>query len=164
MIYIKDVCNENEKSAICNDILRALPDWFGIEESIIDYVKQVKTMPFYVAYKHDKAVGFVALKLHNSYTAEVCVMGVLSEYHRHGIGRDLIRCCEKYCIDNKIEFLTVKTLDESRGDRGYEKTRLFYQNMGFKPLEVFPTLWDENNPCLFLAKHVACQSSISSLQ
>ena len=26
----------------------------------------------------------------------------------------------------------------------------------FIPLEVFPLLWDEANPCLFLAKQLAC--------
>ena len=81
-------------------------------------------------------------------------MGVLQEYHRRGVGKLLINVCEKYCIDNKIEFLTVKTLDASRESESYKKTRLFYQNIGFKPLEVFPLLWDENNPCLFMAKYI----------
>lgn len=29
----------------------------------------------------------------------------------------------------------------------YDKTNLFYISFGFKELEVFPTLWDEWNPC-----------------
>ena len=41
---IKEICNPDEKSAICNKILRALPDWFGIEESVVDDVKQVQTI------------------------------------------------------------------------------------------------------------------------
>jgi len=81
-------------------------------------------------------------------------MGVLSEYHRLGIGKDLIRCCENYCKENDIEFLTVKTLDESRVCDEYNKTRLFYLSQGFKPLEVFPLLWDKDNPCLFMAKYI----------
>ena len=81
-------------------------------------------------------------------------MGILPEYHHKGIGRALIASCEAYCADKGNEFLTVKTLDESREDEGYEKTRLFYLSMGFKPLEVFPLLWDESNPCLFMAKHL----------
>ena len=154
MNIIKEIYNPNEKSAICNEILRALPDWFGIEESIVDYVKQVRSMPFYSAYKNDNAIGFVTVKMHNRYTAEVCVMGVLSEYHRLGIGKDLIRCCENYCRENEIEFLTVKTLDESRACDEYNKTRLFYLSQDFRPLEVFPLLWDKDNPCLFMAKYI----------
>lgn len=154
MIEIKEIFNPDEKSDICNGILRALPSWFGIESSIVDYVKQVRSMPFYVAFDNNKAVGFVAVKVHNPFTSEVCVMGILKEYHRQGIGRMLIECCEKYCKENKMEFLTVKTLDESRESKSYEKTRLFYQSVGFKPLEVFPLLWDKDNPCLFMVKNV----------
>jgi ribosomal protein S18 acetylase RimI-like enzyme len=154
MAEIVEIIIPEEKSKICNDILRALPNWFGIESSILDYIKQVQKLPFYAAYKDNKAIGFVAVKVHNSYTAEVCVMGILKEYHRQGIGKILINCCEEYCIKNKMEFLTVKTLDESRASKSYEKTRLFYMAVGFKPLEVFPLLWDENNPCLFMIKNI----------
>jgi len=154
MTIIKEICNANEKAIICDTILRALPDWFGIESSIIDYVAQVQSMPFFAAFDDEIVVGFVALKIHNIYTAEICVMGVLQEYHRQGIGKLLVEKCEVYCAKNSIEYLTVKTLDESRECDSYKKTRLFYFSMGFKPLEVFPLLWDEDNPCLFMAKHL----------
>lgn len=29
----------------------------------------------------------------------------------------------------------------------YDDTNRFYLSLGFKELEVFPTLWDEWNPC-----------------
>ena len=159
MIIIKEIFEPNEKSKICNTILRALPDWFGVEASIVDYAEQVKKMPFYAAVNDNKAVGFVAVKVHNEYSAEICVMGVLKEYHKQGIGKKLVEYCEKYCTDNKIEFLTVKTLDESAESEDYDKTRMFYQFMGFKPLEVFPLLWDEDNPCLFLVKYLGLNRS-----
>ncbi len=129
-----------------------MPNWFGVEASIVDYVEQVKKMTFYAAFDSDNPIGFVAIKVHNSFAAEVCVMGVLKEYHRQGIGKQLIKSCETYCKENGIEFLTVKTLDQSRESKSYEKTRLFYQLVGFKPLEVFPLLWDKDNPCLFMIK------------
>ena len=154
MVEIREIDNPDEKSAICNDTLRALQKWFGIENSIVDYVGQVKSMPFAAAFADNKAAGFAALKVHNPFTSEVCVMGVLEEYHRRGIGKMLIDFCESYCKRSETEFLTVKTLDESRESKSYEKTRLFYLSMGFRPLEVFPLLWDESNPCLFLAKHL----------
>jgi len=155
MYIIKEVINPDEKSAICDAILRALPSWFEIEESIVDYARQVKVMPFYAAYSDEGAVGFVALKIHNQYTAEVCVMGVLQEYHRQGVGKLLLERCDVYCKDNNIEYLTVKTLDESRESNSYRGTRLFYQSMGFRPLEVFPLFWDEDNPCLFMARYIS---------
>jgi ribosomal protein S18 acetylase RimI-like enzyme len=155
LIHIKAVNNPKEKSDICNTILQALPNWFGIEESIMDYVQQVKTLPFIAAYNNDAAIGFAAVKPHTQYASEICVMGILSDYHRRGIGKQLITACEQICRENKTEYLTVKTLADSHKSKSYEKTRLFYTAQGFKPIEVFPTLWDETNPCLFMIKAVA---------
>ena len=154
MIEVYEIFEPDTKSRMCNEILRALPSWFGIEASIVDYVERVRLMPFFAAFDDDKEVGFVALKIHNAFTAEICVMGVFKEYHRQGVGKELVVRCEKYCADNRMEYLTVKTLDESRESDNYRKTRLFYQSMGFKPLEVFPLHWDEENPCLFMAKYI----------
>ena len=152
MINVRLIENENLKEEVCNDILRKLPNWFGIEESIVEYTMDSKDMIFYGAYDKDIPIGFVALKIHNEYTAEVYVMGILEKYHRSGIGTNLIEKCTSYCKDKNMEFLTVKTLDSSHTDKGYEKTRKFYKSMGFKPLEVFKDLWGEANPCLYMAK------------
>lgn len=154
MIEIKEISEADKKSEICDCILHSLPDWFGIEESIVEYVDISRDMPFFAAYDGDKPIGFTAIKVHNRYTAEVCVMGILAEYHRMGIGKSLIGRCESFCAGNGKEFLTVKTLDGARPDEGYEKTRRFYLSMGFRPLDVFTTLWDESNPCLFMAKYL----------
>jgi hypothetical protein len=45
-----------------------------------------------------------------------------------------------------IPFLQVKTVQMGIYEN-YDKTNLFYCNAGFKEFEVFPMLWDENNPC-----------------
>jgi len=152
MVELKEVISSDDKSSICNGILRALPEWFGIEGAIVGYTEQVRKLPFYAAYDNSRPVGFIALKVHNPFAAEVCVMGILEEYHRSGIGKKLVALCEEHCMERDIEFLTVKTLDGSAESKGYERTRLFYLSVGFKPLEVFPLLWDENNPCLYMAK------------
>jgi len=74
---------------------------FGIEESIVDYVKQVREISLLVAFDGEKEVGFLATKLHNPFSAEICVMGVLKEYHRQGIGDMLLDCCKEYCYKRK---------------------------------------------------------------
>lgn len=149
---IKAVNEAKEKSAICNEILRALPDWFGIEESIKEYVHDVKDMIFYAAYESNKPVGFTAIKRHNEYTSEVYVMGILKEYHRQGIGRELIKVAEAYCIEQGMKLLSVKTLADTVENIAYANTRKFYARQGFIPLEVFPDLWDMANPCIMLIK------------
>ena len=154
MIDIKEITDPDEKSRVCDATLKALPRWFGNADAVAGYTEQVRHMPFYAAFYDGAPVGFAAVKVHNLYTAEICVMGILAECHRRGIGRRLVNCCENYCITHKMSFLTVKTLDASRQSASYEKTRLFYLSVGFKPLEVFPLYWDEDNPCLFLAKYI----------
>ena len=51
-------------------------------------------------------------------------------------------------------FLSVKTLSSSNSDKYYKLTRKFYEKNYFIKLEEFKTLWDENNPCLFMVKHL----------
>jgi len=142
-----------EKTEICDKILRALPNWFGDEYSLADYVAGVGDKPFYCAYDGASPVGFVSILPHNPHTAEIYVMGILETHHRMGIGKKLVEICQDYCRTHGHEFLTVKTLAATHPDPYYAKTRKFYESMGFKPIEIFPTLWGEANPCLFMAQH-----------
>lgn len=152
MIEIKKVTNKDEKTKITLQIMNALPEWFSPEEDIINKSKIHREYPFMAAYAGDCAIGFVTLKIHNAYTADIYNLGVLREYHKMGIGHRLIEECVRYCKDNGYRFLTVKTLDESAEYEPYNGTRTFYKREGFYPLEVFTTFWDEENPCLFMLK------------
>lgn len=154
MINIHQIETQNEKSDICYSILRELPEWFGIEDALVDYVEKVKNMDFFVAMKNSFPIGFVALLEHNSYTSEIYVMGIKKEYHRQKVGSQLIQLCSDVCEEKGMNYLTVKTIDESLENESYAKTRLFYEAMGFLPLEVFPTLWGPESPCLFMAKYL----------
>ena len=161
MIDIQAVTSPDEKSAICRAVLEALPAWFGNSAAINDYTNKVRALPFYAACDASQTVGFLAILEHNAHTAEVCVMGILPAYHRHGIGRRLIARCEAHCAAAGKAFLTVKTLDASADYAPYDATRTFYLSMGFLPLEVFPLHWDAENPCLFLAKAISENSDLS---
>ena len=138
----------------CERVLRALPDWFGIESATLEYIKISRELPMIVASNEDGIAGFVSLKHHSPFTAEVYVMGVVPEHHRNGIGRRLLNEAEKILATKGTEFLQVKTVSADRSCAFYDKTRLFYQSYGFKEVEVFPTLWDEFNPCLLLIKTI----------
>ena len=152
MIRIKHVENKEEKTKVTLEIMKALPEWFSPPEDIERKSKVHREYPFIVAYDDEKAVGFVAIKRHNQYTAEIYNLGILREYHRSGIGHRLIEECVAYCKEQGYLFLTVKTLDESAEYEPYNGTRAFYRKEGFCPLEVFTCVWDEENPCLFLVK------------
>ena len=85
---------------ICENILRSLPDWFGIEESLVQYVKDANTMPTMFAKDDDVVVGFLTIKKHFPETAEIHCMGILPQYHRKGIGKLLINELENYLKDD----------------------------------------------------------------
>ncbi len=94
----------------------------------------------------------LSLKQHTPYSAEVYVMAVLQEAHRKGIGRTLISSAEDWLKSRGVQYLQVKTLGPSDPDEGYATTRSFYEAVGFKPLEEFKQIWDEDNPCLIMIK------------
>ena len=138
----------------CEKILRALPDWFGIEESLLQYVKDANVMPTMLAKVDDVVVGFITIKKHFSDSAEIHCMGILPQYHRKGIGKLLIEELENHLNSDGIKILQVKTVSANRECNAYAKTRDFYKAVGFIPLEVFPTFWDKANPCLVLVKQI----------
>lgn len=154
MFTIKLIENADDKSRITEQILRKLPNWFGIEEAVQNYIATSRDKVFYAAFDGDEEIGFLYLKPHNPYTAELYVIGLLERYHRHGIGRDLVLRAEQYLRAKNYRFLMVKTLGESGKSEHYDRTRQFYQSIGFYPMEEFTEIWGEENPCLIMVRNV----------
>jgi GNAT superfamily N-acetyltransferase len=141
--------------SICRTILGTLPTWFGVQESVEDYVTTADRAPTVIASLDGEDIGFLTLIHHSPYASEVYVMGILPDYHRRGIGRRMLNHIERRLALAGVEFLQVKTLSARHPDEGYEKTRAFYLAYGFRPLEEFPTLWSPESPALQLIKAVA---------
>jgi len=135
-------------------LLRSLPEWFGIEHSIQEYVDDARSFPTYVVRDPDgdAVVGILLVRRHFPAAAEVHLMAVDRAWHRRGVGRALVRQAEDDLRADGVKFLQVKTLSESRSNEDYERTRRFYLALGFVPLEEFPALWDPGNPALLLVK------------
>ena len=143
---IEQILNKAEKSEISRKILEALTEWFEVEESREKYIAESAHQICIAAKEDGKYVGFLCLKETGRDTAEVAVMGVLKEYQRGGMGRQLVEKAKGIAAAEGYSFLQVKTVQMGRY-ADYDKTNLFYLNCGFKEFEVFPTLWDEENPC-----------------
>lgn len=143
---VKEITDKNEKRAIAKKILELLPEWFGIEESREEYIQESMEQDFIAAVKDNSPVGFLCLKETGKDTVELAVMGVMKEYHRQGIGRELFAAAKELAIKQGYSFMQVKTVQMGRYDR-YDATNRFYKGLGFKEFEVFPTLWDAHNPC-----------------
>jgi coenzyme F420-0:L-glutamate ligase/coenzyme F420-1:gamma-L-glutamate ligase len=151
-VTIVPVADSGERSLLAESILRALPEWFGIEHATQSYISEVAELETFAA---DDGSGFLSVKRHSARAAEIYLMGVLPARHRQGIGRALVEAAEAWCGANGVEYLQVKTLADTKADQNDVRTRAFYEAVGFVPLEVFPELWDPRNPALVLVKRVA---------
>lgn len=143
---IERIVEKSLKTAIAREILEALPDWFGITETRENYIAESADLPFFAAREGDRYAGFLCLKQTGRDSVELHVMGVRMEYHRRGIGRALFEAARASAAEEGYSFLQVKTVQMGRYE-DYDRTNRFYLSMGFREFEVFPTLWDEANPC-----------------
>ena len=150
---IEKIEDRELKASIVKDILIGLPDYFGLPESTANYIEESKALELWAAIFNGDYIGFITLKGTSEDCGEIHCMGVKSEYHRMGIGRHLFWAMEEYAM-KKYLYLQVKTVDEGHYIE-YDKTVAFYKLLGFSKLEVFPTLWDEHNPCLILIKSIS---------
>ena len=143
---IVEIIDPKEKQAIARNVLEALTDWFGIEESREEYIKGSADWTFFAAKEEEDYVGFLCLKETGKATVELAVMGVLKDHHRSGVGQQLVERAKETARAQGYEFMQVKTVKMGEYE-DYDRTNLFYISCGFKEFEVFPLLWDEANPC-----------------
>jgi GNAT superfamily N-acetyltransferase len=142
------------QATVCVPLIRALPEWFGLEDAILKYAQEIEILPTFLAKAGGEVFGFLTLKQHTPYAAEILVMAVRRDAQRGGIGRALVVTAEAHARGRGVEYLQVKTLGPSNPDPGYARTRAFYEALGFRPLEELTQIWDENNPCLILVKRL----------
>ena len=143
---IREVKNHTEKQRITRLVLEALPEWFEVAETREAYIRESADLPLFAAYDGERPAGFLALKETGKDTCELHVMGVLKDYHRKGLGRALFAKAKEAAAEAGYSFLQVKTVRIGMYPN-YDDTNRFYLALGFKEFEVFPTLWDELNPC-----------------
>ena len=140
------IADPDERARIAALILHDLPDWFGIPESTAQYVTGCREAPFWAAMEDGQPVGFIALRETAPKTVEIFVMGVLRDRHRRGFGTALWEAFRAYAATRGYEYAQVKTVRRGCYEE-YDRTNDFYEHLGFRELECFPTLWDERNPC-----------------
>ena len=145
-MIITEVFDDEQKAKVAREILEALPDWFAVKESREQYIKESAGQHFFAAFENERAVGFLYLKETGKDTVGLHVMGVRKEFHRMGVGRKLFALAKQTATRLGYSFMQVKTVQMGKYP-DYDDTNRFYLSLGFKEFEVFPTLWDEDNPC-----------------
>ena len=138
--------DRQEKQRVARAILEALPEWFGIPEARESYIRESADETMLVSMEDGAPKGFLCLKETGKATLELAVMGVLKERHRQGVGTALVQAAKQIARERGYSFLQVKTVQMGRYPE-YDATNRFYLSLGFREFEVFPTLWDEWNPC-----------------
>lgn len=152
-LIIKEIVDIKEKEKISREILNDLPEWFGMPESTEEYITDSQDKPFIACFMDNEAVGFVVLNATSDDCADIFVMGIKKKYHRMGIGTKLNDAYEKLAKKLGYTYTQVKTV-QSGHYKEYDITNNFYKSVGYKELEVFPTLWDEWNPCQIYIKYI----------
>ena len=151
---ITEIFDNNQKSEFTNKILRKLPEWFGNEKGLLNYVNTVHDFPFWAAFDGENCIGFFSGKIHYNRTGDIYVCGIDPNYHGKGIGTLLYNKLEEYCIKNNCDYIIVQTLSEVAEYQPYLKTKKFYKKMGFKELISFLEIWDKENPLLIMIKNL----------
>ena len=141
-------------SKSCESVLRLLPKWFGLEESLMEDLEQIENLDTYTAWYKEDLVGFFSIKHHFEQSADLYVLGIKPDFHGQGIGSHLYQLIETDLQKKGIKFVQVKTLSPKGNNAEYLLTLKFYKKMGFVPLEDFPDIWGEDNPCLQMIKHI----------
>lgn len=139
-------------AAASDELIAALPDWFGLPESNAEYLRNLSRLPSWVALLGGQLAGAITLEAHFPGSFEVHFMAVRPEHHRHGIGRALLARLEAEARTRGGRWLLVKTLGPSHPDPFYARTRAFYEAMGFSPLFESDALWGPENPALVSVK------------
>lgn len=150
MFVIEEVKDENQKKAVVAEVLKDLPEWFGIPESTQAYIEGTTDLQVWAAYQESDLTGFVSLSYSSEDCAEIDCFGVKKAYQGRKIGSQLLATLESEAR-KKVDYLQVKTVAEG-SNKDYDRTNVFYRSLGFKKLEIFPQLWGSQNPCQILIK------------
>lgn len=135
-------------------ILADLPEGLVLPHSREFYLEAARDMVTYQALTEDgEPVGVLLLEPHFHETVEVHLMAVRSDYLRKGIGRRLLAEIEADARAFGTRLIEVKTIGPSDPSPDAAASRVFYQEMGFLPVEEVHGLWD-GKPALIQVKIV----------
>ena len=143
---VERISDTTLKRTIARRILENLHDWFEVDESREQYIRECSRWMFFAAKEKGDYAGFLCLKETGRQTVELAVMGVLREYHRNGLGRALFQEAQKAAAKEGYSFMQVKTVKMGVYE-DYDITNRFYLSLGFAEFEVIEELWGKENPC-----------------
>ncbi len=147
-----------QDSHVPEDVARLLgtvPEWFGQPEANSEYIAAADAKETWtVRDPSGQVIGVTLVDRHFPHVAEIHLMVVDLRFHGGGVGTAMMAAVEAHATARGVKLLEVKTVGASHSDPGYARTRHFYENCGFLPLEE-TDLWGESTPCLIMVKPLA---------
>jgi GNAT superfamily N-acetyltransferase len=138
----------------CERVLRTLPEWFGIERSLLGYAQSTERLPTFVARASGRVIGFLSVEPQPAAGWELHCIAVDAAFRRRGIGRRLHRHAERWLAAGGVRALEVTTLAPSHPSAEYAETRQFYEHIGYVPQED-PAEAEPHLPVIQLVKAIA---------
>ncbi len=156
-IDVRPLGNPRKRGQICQTIIAALPEWFGIEEYNVRYAKNAVIMEGLVATVDGDPVGLLVHKTEIDQHLEQSALnihwlGVLPALHRKGAGSALMLATFDLARSRGLDTVTVETLDPATGYELYLRTFSFYEKHGFQVYRHF--CHDPENPMVALQRRV----------
>ena len=139
------------------EIAKSLPKYFD-EGGLKSIEQDTKNQTLFGAYLDDVMVCFATYKEINNETIEMSWLGILPKFQGKNYGKTLVKESLKK-LSQKYKVCEVKTLSDSDSYEPYKKTRSFYKNLGFIPIETISPYphWGDN-PCQIFVKFLNSQN------
>ena len=134
-IKIRKATEKDHKAII--EIASDLLGWFDHDAITRAIPNDLHFHKIIVAETNNSIVGFLTYSSHEG-NVFISWLGVSKSLHHNGIGTKLIKYLEKKLFAMDIKKIKVETLSETIDYKPYEKTRAFYEKLGFTKGETRP--------------------------
>ncbi len=146
--------DRRQDPAAVDRILRSLPDWFAIEEAVVNYVESAWRLDSFLAVIDGEVIGVALVNRHFPESAELSLIAVQANHRGKGVGSALVNAVSMSLVVEGCQLLQVHTVGPSFEDEAYAKSRAFYHRAGFLPLQEFERIdWD--GPSLVMVRPLA---------
>lgn len=119
---------------LCRKITLDLPEYFGLPDANEHYALGVRSRTNFAAKTNEDYLALISIDFPYPNNSNIYWMGVLRNFHKQGVGHQLIEEACKFAKQNGAKTMTVETLAPSESDENYLKTYNFYLSVGFSPL------------------------------
>ncbi|MFC0547783.1 GNAT family N-acetyltransferase [Kutzneria chonburiensis] len=134
-----------DDAARCDEIIAALPYFFGIQAGVDACAEAVRTHRGWVAEVDGVVAGFLTVE--QLINPEISWLAVHPEHRHHGIGKALVAAAVDVLASEGHTLLTVLTLGPSVVEQptdNYSGTRRFYRSVGFEAVRELDLVgWEQ---------------------